>query len=135
MTAFKNLYILKMKPTVLVVDDSLTNIVLIEAILKREKLNVIKAFSVDESLKVLDREKIDLIILDIMFPGKDGRDFLRQRNDLAQISSIPVIITSAISNENEIEEIMKLKADYYFKKPLEIELFLNKVKEYTVSNR
>lgn len=124
-----------MKPTVLVVDDSLTNIVLIEAILKREKLNVIKAFSVDESLKVLDREKIDLIILDIMFPGKDGRDFLRQRNDLAQISSIPVIITSAISNENEIEEIMKLKADYYFKKPLEIELFLNKVKEYTVSNR
>lgn len=124
-----------MQPTVLVVDDSLTNIVLIEAILKREKLNVIKAFSVDESLKILDREKVDLIILDIMFPGKDGRDFLRQRNELDQIRSIPVIVTSAISNENEIEEIMKLKADYYIKKPLEIELFLNKVKEYTASDR
>lgn len=124
-----------MQPTVLVIDDSLTNIVLIEAILKREKLNVIKAFSVDESLTILEREKVDLIILDIMFPGKDGRDFLRQRNELGQISLIPVIITSAISNENEIKEIMKLKADYYFKKPLEIELFLNKVKEYTTSVR
>ena len=126
---------MEMQPTVLVIDDSLTNIVLIEAILKREKLNVIKAFSVDESLTILEREKVDLIILDIMFPGKDGRDFLRQRNELGQISLIPVIITSAISNENEIKEIMKLKADYYFKKPLEIELFLNKVKEYTTSVR
>jgi DNA-binding response OmpR family regulator len=124
-----------MQPTILVVDDSLTNIVLIEAILKREKLNVIKAFSVDESLKILEREKVNLIILDIMFPGKDGRDFLRQRNELALISKIPVIITSAISNENEIAEIMKLKADYYFKKPLDIELFLNKVKDYTAGDR
>jgi CheY-like chemotaxis protein len=122
-----------MQPTVLVVDDSLTNIVLIEAILKREKLNVIKAFSVDESLKIIDREKVDLIILDIMFPGKDGRDFLRQRNEMPRIGSIPVIITSAISNESEIADIMKLKADYYFKKPLEIESFLNKVKEYTTT--
>lgn len=122
-----------MQPTVLVVDDSLTNIVLIEAILKREKFNVIKAFTVDESLKILHKEKVDLIILDIMFPGKDGRDFLRQRNELPQISSIPVIITSAISNQIEIAQIMKLKADYYFKKPLDIELFLKKVKEYTAN--
>ncbi len=120
-----------MQSSVLVIDDSLTNIVLIEAILNREKIKVHKALTIDVSLEIIKKEKIDLIILDIMFPGKDGREFLRQRILEDNINTIPVIITSAINNQEEIEAIMALNINCFFKKPLEIELFLKKVKEYT----
>ncbi len=120
-----------MQSSLLVIDDSLTNIVLIEAILNREKIKVHKALTIDVSLEIIKKEKIDLIILDIMFPGKDGREFLRQRILEDNINTIPVIITSAINNQEEIEAIMALNINCFFKKPLEIELFLKKVKEYT----
>lgn len=119
------------QPTVLVIDDSLTNVVLIDAILKRENFNILRAFSVDEAFKILSRDHVDLIILDIMFPGKDGREFLKQRMKMHNILSIPVIVTSAISNEHEIRDIMRLKAEAYFKKPLEISSFLLKAIELT----
>ncbi len=119
------------QPTVLVIDDSLTNVVLIDAILKRENFTVLRAFSVDEAFRILKINSVDLIILDIMFPGKDGREFLKQRLQKETILSIPVIVTSAISNEQEIKEILELKAEAYFKKPLEINTFLLKAIELT----
>lgn len=118
-----------MKPVVLIIEDSLTNVVLVEAILKPEDITVVRAFSVDQAFEILVREKINLVILDIMLQGKDGREFLKQREKNESISAIPVIVTSAISNKTEIAEIKKFRIDYFFQKPLEIHLFLKTVKK------
>ena len=117
-----------MQASILVIDDSLTNVVLVESILRREKLEILKAFSINEALEILKKENVDLIILDIMFPGKNGKDFLEFRQSNPRLKAIPILVTSAISNDKEIHEIKKMGINHYFAKPLDIELFLEKVR-------
>lgn len=117
-----------MQASVLVIDDSFTNVVLVESILKRENLHILKAFSINEALELLKKNDVDLIILDIMFPGKNGKDFLEFRQSNPRLKAIPILVTSAISNDKEINEIRNMGISHYFAKPLDIELFLEKVR-------
>jgi response regulator RpfG family c-di-GMP phosphodiesterase len=117
-----------MQESVLIIDDSLTNVVLVESILKRENLDILKAFSINEALELLKKKNVDLIILDIMFPGKNGKDFLEFRQSNPRLKAIPILVTSAISNDKEINEITSMGISHYFAKPLDIDLFLEKVR-------
>ena len=117
-----------MQASVLVIDDSFTNVVLVESILKRENLHILKAFSINEAFELLKKNDVDLIILDIMFPGKNGKDFLEFRQSNPRLKAIPILVTSAISNDKEINEIRNMGISHYFAKPLDIELFLEKVR-------
>ncbi|MEG1256500.1 response regulator transcription factor [Clostridium sp.] len=99
---------------ILVVDDEVEICNAIEIYLKREDLQVYKAYNGIEALEVLEDKKIHLIILDVMMPHLDG---LKTCLKIRETLNIPIIILSAKS-EN-IDKIMGLNngADDYITKP------------------
>ena len=61
-----------MTARVLVVDDILANVKLLEARLQAEYFEVLTAYSGAEALEICSRERVDVVLLDVMMPGLDG---------------------------------------------------------------
>lgn len=99
---------------ILVVDDEREICDAIEIYLKREELNVFKAYDGIDALEILHKEKIHLIILDVMMPKLDG---LKTCMKIRENNNIPIIMLSAKS-EN-LDKIIGLNsgADDYITKP------------------
>ncbi len=99
---------------ILIVDDDKEIVKAIEIYLKREGYNVTKAYDGIQALNLLKTEEIHLIILDIMMPNKDGLETLEE---LRKTKSIPVIVTSAKSEDYDKIAGLELGADDYITKP------------------
>ncbi|HEY5503002.1 MAG TPA: response regulator transcription factor [Candidatus Anoxymicrobiaceae bacterium] len=99
---------------ILVVDDEEHIIELVELYLSKEGYQVVKATDGDEAVEKFADEKPDLLVLDIMLPGRDGLDVLRQ---VRKTSQVPVIMLTA--RESEVDKVvgLELGADDYLTKP------------------
>lgn len=91
------------KMVLIVEDDSLLNKMYKDA-LDRAGFAVLTAFNGEEGLKLINEEKVDLILLDLMMPKMDGFQVLEKMKENPKVSSIPVII---LTNYGEIENIAK----------------------------
>lgn len=100
--------------TILVVDDNREIVYSISELLKYEGYQVVKAYDGMEALDALEREKIDLILLDVMMPRLNGLSALMK---LREKSRIPVIILSAKTEESDKVSGLTLGADDYVEKP------------------
>jgi len=99
---------------ILVCDDDKEIVKAIEIYLTKEGYNVLKAYDGEEALKVLKNNTIHLVILDIMMPKKDGIETL---NEIRENTSIPVIMLSAKSEDEDKIKGLNLGADDYVTKP------------------
>ena len=103
-----------MAKTILVVDDEKRLVSLVESYLNQEGYRVATAFNGREALSVAEKEKPDLIILDIMMPEMDGHEFIETyRRD----HSTPIILLTARVEEEEQVIGLELGADDYITKP------------------
>lgn len=103
-----------MKYTVLVADDEKEIRDLLRLYLENEKYDVIEARDGQQALDMLNSNKIDLCLLDIMMPNIDGYHVLQE---LRKTSTIPVIILSAKDADSEKILGLNLGADDYISKP------------------
>ncbi|NGX56769.1 MAG: Alkaline phosphatase synthesis transcriptional regulatory protein PhoP [Candidatus Anoxychlamydiales bacterium] len=78
--------------------------------------------------KTAQREKPDLIILDIYLPGQNGFDVVRKIKKSSELRNIPVIILSSKKEELDIVLGLELGADDYITKPFSIKIFFAKIK-------
>ncbi|MBI5272827.1 MAG: response regulator transcription factor [Chlamydiia bacterium] len=78
--------------------------------------------------RAIEREKPDLVILDIMLPGENGLDVCRRMKTSADLKSIPVIILSAKSEELDVVLGLELGADDYVLKPFSPKVLFSRVK-------
>lgn len=99
---------------ILVCDDDKEIVKAIEIYLSKEGYNVLKAYDGNECLKVINNNTIHLVILDIMMPKKDGIETL---DEIRKNSSIPVIMLSAKSEDEDKINGLNLGADDYVTKP------------------
>ncbi|HQT90888.1 MAG TPA: response regulator [Candidatus Kryptobacter bacterium] len=104
--------------TVLVVDDENDIVQLIRYNLEREGFRVESARDGNEALKKAGEVKPDLILLDIMLPGKDGYEVIKSLNQAERTASIPVIFLTAKSAEFDEVLGLELGADDYIVKPI-----------------
>ena len=81
---------------ILVVDDEKEIVELEEVYLKEAGYGVLKAYDGKKALEILAKEKIDLLVLDIMMPGLDG---IKVCQKMRETERIPVIIVSAKGQE------------------------------------
>jgi two-component system alkaline phosphatase synthesis response regulator PhoP len=79
-------------------------------------------------LKTAQREKPDLIILDIYLPGQNGFDVVRKIKSSSELKNIPVMILSSKKEELDVVLGLELGADDYFTKPFSIKIFFAKIK-------
>lgn len=99
---------------VLVCDDDREIVEAIEIYLSQEGYKVLKAYDGEEALKVLDREKVDLLIIDVMMPKLDG---IRATLKIREKKNMPIIILSAKSDDADKILGLNVGADDYMTKP------------------
>ncbi len=117
------------KKTVLIIDDSNTNVVLLEAILNTKGFDTLTALSVKEAKPLFKRNKPDLILLDLLMPDISGFEFLEGVESNAELKAIPIIIVSALTDDISIEKTRKMGAVEFIKKPVNINTLVNVVEE------
>ena len=99
---------------ILVCDDDRQIVEAIDIYLTGEGYHVIKAYDGYEALEILDSPPVDLMIVDVMMPGLDG---IRTTLKVRETSSIPIIILSAKSEDNDKILGLNIGADDYITKP------------------
>lgn len=105
------------KKRILVVDDDTAILRLLSTNLKARGYEVLTATDGEEALEAVQKDYIDLIILDIMMPKVDGIQVCRH---IREWSDIPIIILSARGDEYDKVECLELGADDYLTKPFGI---------------
>ena len=105
------------KKRILVVDDDTAILRLLSTNLKARGYEVLTATDGEEALEAVQKDYIDLIILDIMMPKVDGVQVCRH---IREWSDIPIIILSARGDENDKVKCLELGADDYLTKPFGI---------------
>ena len=100
--------------TILVCDDDKEIVDAIDIYLTGEGFNVIKAYDGYEALELLEKNEVNLMIIDVMMPGLDG---IRTTLKVRETSSIPIIILSAKSEDSDKILGLNIGADDYLSKP------------------
>ena len=90
-------------------DDSIHN--LIKELLEKEHYITKNAYSGTEALTIIEKENIDLILLDLMLPGMNGEEIIKKVN-----KTIPIIVLSAkVSSEDKVKALISGANDYITK--------------------
>lgn len=100
--------------TILVCDDDKEIVDAIEIYLMQEGYNIIKAYDGEMALDILSKEKVDLIIIDVMMPKLDG---IHATLQIRKESSVPIIILSAKTEDSDKILGLNIGADDYVTKP------------------
>ena len=100
--------------TILVVDDEQEIRNLVEIYLKNEGFKVIKAGDGEEALKILEKEEVDLMVLDIMMPKLDGMEVCKR---VREHMNLPILMLSAKSEDMDKIQGIMTGADDYLTKP------------------
>ena len=112
---------------ILVVDDIATNAMLLKAVLGRAKYRIVTATGGHEALEQVEREKPDLVLLDIMMPDMDGYEVMRRLRADPRWEDLPVIFLTALNNTRDIVKGFKLGANDYVSKPFNHEELITRV--------
>jgi CheY-like chemotaxis protein len=112
---------------ILVVDDSATNIVLLEAILNGQGYLIETAQSVKEAYQIIKKETVNLILLDLLMPRISGYDFLKEIKSNEGTKDIPVIIVSAVADPENKKRSIELGALDFINKPIDIQDFIERI--------
>ncbi|MCQ2973783.1 MAG: response regulator [Bacteroidales bacterium] len=115
---------------ILVVDDSMSNLLLLKDILSGYQYNVIIENDGAKVVDVLKNNKVDLILLDIMMPNVDGFEVCRRVKAEPQIKEIPIIFLTAKVDENSLLKGFDLGGVDYIKKPFLISELIARVKTH-----
>lgn len=115
---------------ILVVDDEEDNVEVLSHFLEAEGYRVDQAYDGEQALEAVARHnnEIDLILLDIMMPGKDGYEVVKQLRGRAETEHIPVIFLSAKTEEEDQVKGLMAGADTYLNKPVPPSVVLANVK-------
>ena len=115
-------------PLVMLVDDEVPFVETMTKRLAKRDLNVIAAFSGQEALKTLDKQRyVDVVILDVKMPGMDGIETLRKIKSAYPLIEV-VMLTAHATVESAIEG-MKFGAFDYLMKPCDMDQLIGKVNE------
>ena len=108
---------------ILVVDDDRNTRLLLRAVLQAENYTVFTAENGEDALEVMDKEHIDLVVLDVMMPKMDGYEFtriLRQTDN-----NLPILMVSARQMPADKRQGFLVGTDDYITKPIdEVEMLL-----------
>ncbi len=117
-----------MTARVLVVDDILANVKLLEARLQAEYFEVLTASSGQQAIDICERERVDVVLLDVMMPGMDGFEACRKIKSGPNTGQIPVIMVTALDQTSDKVQGLEAGADDFLSKPVDDIALITRVK-------
>jgi twitching motility two-component system response regulator PilH len=115
---------------ILIADDSLAELQIFQAALQSTGHSIVTVMDGEAAEAKVKSEKIDLIILDVVMPKKNGFQVCRDIKSNDQYKNIPVIMVTSKDQESDKFWGMKQGADEYLIKPFKPEDLLKAVKKY-----
>ncbi len=96
--------------TILIVEDNIDIHNFIKEVLEKKQYKVLDAYSGTEALMIIEKENINLVLLDLMLPGLNGEEIIKK------VKNIPIIVISAkISPEDKVNVLLNGANDYITK--------------------
>ena len=117
-----------MTARVLIVDDILANVRLLQARLEAEYFEVVTASSGQAALDICARERVDVVLLDVMMPGLDGFEVCRRLKSAGQTLHIPVVMVTALDQPSDRVQGLESGADDFLTKPVDDIALVTRVK-------
>ncbi len=112
--------------TVLVVDDDMRNIFALSKALRNRGLKVLMAQDGAKALKQLgDNVEIAVVLMDIMMPGMDGYETMREIRKQPQYRDLPIIALTAKAMRGDREKCLEAGANDYLSKPIDVDKLLS----------
>lgn len=112
---------------ILVVDDSAENLKIVESVLK-ESYKLILVKSGEKALDYLEKNPVDLVLLDILMSGMDGFETYEKIRTLKLNQNVPVIFLTADADSESEVKCLKMGAVDFIKKPFIPEVMLNRIR-------
>ena len=113
------------RPTILIIEDEPTINRIVSNYFLKEKYKVLSALDGFKGLQLFSKNKVDLVCLDIMMPNINGWDVAKT---IRETSNVPIIMMTALSEEEDILKGYSLKVDDYITKPFNPKILVAKVK-------
>jgi CheY-like chemotaxis protein len=107
----------KLRPVVIVVDDDYDTCTILSSFLKAE-FDIVTTQSAQECLRVLRRETVDLVLLDLLMPEMNGLGALREIRANPASAKTPVIVLTAWDDVDALAEAKRLGAEECILKPI-----------------
>lgn len=105
---------------IMVVDDEADVVYIVRKILEKENHEVLEAYSGAECLTRLEKERPDLILLDVMMPSLDGWEVCKRIKNNEKTKDIVVaMLTVKAEDEDKITSLDSAQADWHISKPIE----------------
>jgi DNA-binding response OmpR family regulator len=105
---------------ILVVDDDPRLLHIVQMYLAIEEFDVATAVNGEDGLREVEANKPDLVILDIMMPGMDGIEMCRRIRTNPDTATIPVLMFSALSGDEDVERARHAGANHLITKPFNL---------------
>ena len=116
---------------ILIIEDEKILVEMYKSKLEANNFEVISAFSSEEGIEILKKEKPDLVILDILLPKENGITFLEKIKKIKIIPGVRIVVFSNYDDPETRKKAFKLGVeDYLIKTQFTPREFLEKVKEY-----
>ncbi len=115
--------------TVLVVDDDMRNTFALSKLLRSKGLKTLMAKDGLKALSQLDENPgVDLILMDIMMPGMDGYETMREIRKQDRFKAVPIIAVTAKAMRGDREKCLEAGADDYLSKPIDTDALLDMIR-------
>lgn len=118
-----------MGPKIVIIEDEPMLLKALNIELLGEKFQIASAQNGVSGLELVEKEKPDLVLLDLLLPRISGFDVLQKMKENPETKNIPVIILSNLSEEDQVKKALKLGAeDFFIKSNIKLEQIVKKVK-------
>ena len=121
-----------MSKHVLIADDEPNIVISLEFLMKREGHRVSVARDGDAALEAIRRERPDLVLLDVMMPGKSGFEVCQAVRADESLATVKILMLSAKGRDTDLAKGSALGADAYMTKPFSTRELADKVRELLI---
>jgi diguanylate cyclase (GGDEF)-like protein/PAS domain S-box-containing protein len=116
------------KPVILIVDDEAFMRTVFQDVLQLAGFSTFAASDGDSALKSIAHLKPDLVLLDLIMPGKDGFETCREIRQLAEANHLPVLVVTGLDDTESIHRAFEAGATDFISKPVKPELLAYRVR-------
>jgi two-component system cell cycle response regulator DivK len=116
--------------TVLYVEDTVDNRILVRRILQAQGCKVLEAGTAKDGLELALSEQLDLILVDINLPEIDGLTFTQRLKSEPKFASIPIVALTANVLRGDRERSLLAGCNGYIQKPIDVDLFPSQIRHF-----
>ncbi|TMG56870.1 MAG: response regulator [Chloroflexi bacterium] len=122
-------------PLVLIVEDNDKNLKLARDLLQFAGLRTLEAMTAEDGIALAQRDRPNIVLMDIQLPGMDGIAALRKLREDERTAAIPVVALTASVMKSDRERFDAAGFDGFMQKPVDVRTFASEVRRFSTQGR